>query len=735
MGFVHPAGEPIFRRKPENEAVSRKEIEQRAGMAMLPGPIEICGQYLMVVENDGLLRLKRLSFLIMSSGPRVPFVDAMLPWAAASAVMGQDVESDVAAWVMRLSDEDLDSIVIPKAEQLFTRPEQIARPAGRRLIGLFDPVRAKLLFESHRDEYYEHWKRRRDRHAADPCVSLYKWSDEDCNKCLTREDVPLTYVLNQIKERLYDPKFEVPDSLLPRASTLLSFDPMKFRTGISATEETYALKITLPLLASRAPWAICELVNRLVPTLATRDGMELYGLALWLYDFAQLIPLALVDDVIACLGRIASTKDKSAKATDAFDQDISEAFLVLSAAANITTDRLLSLIIDRPSNAHDLLRFQPWLRDLSAEGVRKAKEVLMGATDDSSKIRELWFLAFNQVHLQDDERQYVVSLVHSDNRVLKGAALRFACLSGDEAIGSLLVNSEFSFAADGKGLDSIWGPNLFVTFADQVLFEVVVRRIHPADAGFALSNKSASPDDINIYATLLDACILRIIDASDFNITRLPRIVANPAEEVPGHFPMFAQQEEARPIKNSGLTWGAQRPREMMNEQSLRDLFDTQKFVEKQNRISRERVEDVFAAWSTDAYNWFGRNFSYDALHLVCQSCPELVTKWVECTCETGTAFRRIQGRLGSFMSQLCSVLLFQRPDLGQRLWNRLRTEKHGPVLFDSMLASIRTADSDIASQARWEALGDCCDDGALGRFAYLAEALGKASCLSAAVQ
>lgn len=734
MGFVHPAGEPIFRRIPENEAVSRKEIEQRAGIAMLPGPVEFCGHHLTIVENDGLLRLKRLAFLIMSSGPRVPFVHAMLPWAVSSAVMGQDVESDVAAWVMRLSDEELDSIVIPKAEQLFGRPEQIARTAGRRLIGLFDPARAEELFESHPDEYYERWKREKERHATDPCLSFYRWSDDECDKCLSREDVPVFQILSRIKERLCDPNFVVPDSLIRRTSGLLLFDPRTFRTGLQATAESHALDTALPLLASRRPSTISKFVARVLPTLAIRSGMELYAMALWLHEFAQLIPPDQVDDVLACLSRVASSQDESGKTTGAvFDQDISEAFLVLSAAAKITTDRLFSLLLNRPSSAHDLLRFEPWLGGLSADGVQQAKQVLMAAAEDSRKVRALWFLAFNQARLDDDERKHITSLAHSGNRLLKGAVLRFACLANDETLGSLLVNSQFSFATDGKFLDSIWGPSLLVRFASHAPFEALLRRLHPADAGFALTNKP-SPDDVKLYASVLDACILWIIDAPDPNVKRLPRIVANPSEQTPAQFPIFEQEDEGRPTKNSDVTWGAQRSQEM-DERSLRDFFDADKFVEEQNRLSRERVQDVFAAWSTDAYNWFGRSFSREALGLVCQSRPELVAKWVEYICVAGTAFRRAQGRLGSFISQLCSVLLSEKPDLGQKLWSMLREENHGPVLFDSMLAAFRAADSNAASQARQEALADCRDDGALSRFAYLAELFGKTSWLLATVQ
>ena len=734
MGFVHPAGQPIFRRKIEKIPVLRQKVEDRVGIPLQPGPVEICGQQLTVIENDGLLRLKRLAFLIMSSSTRKPFLDSLSKWAVASAVMGHEVDSDVAAWVIRMSDERIDSTVISEGEHLLGRAESFARTAGRRLIGLCDPIRAEELFETYPDEYYENWKRETDRHASDPCVSFYKWSDDECTGCLDRTDVPVLQLLGRIQQHLHDPGFQIPDSLVHRTCDVLRFDPRTFRTGLWATAETHALDLCIPLLASRNPTALSDFVNHVVSTLPTRTGMELYALAVWLPEFASLIRPDQMDLLLACLNRIAPKNNEAHQPTDAFDENVSEAFLVLSIAAKIPTDKFFSLILSRSSSAVDLVRFQPWLRGLSTAGSSQAKEILMGASDDCKKIRALWFLAFNDVELEQAERQYVAQLVSSTSPVLTGAVLRFACLANDDVLGSLLVNSDFSFSTDGNFLDSIWGPQLFVTFAARVPFEVIVHRLHPADASFALANRSASPGEISTYASLLDSCIRQIMTVSDPNVKRLPKVVGNPGEDMPGRFPTFEPQQKTQVVlKSPDSTWGSVNY-ETQNE-SLHDVFDTDKFIEKQNRLSRERVQDVFAAWATTAYNWFGRSFSSEALSLVYNHHPDLVNAWVENICTSSTTFRRAQVRLGSFLSQLCGVLLFHSPALGCKLWKMLRQNDANPIVFDSMLAALRAADCDAVSQARWIALGDCWDDAALARFAYLAEAFERKMWLSTAIR
>jgi hypothetical protein len=88
----------------------RREIEARAGCSVAPGEIEVAGVKLTVIADGGLLRLARLGLMVMSAGDPAPFVRALTHWAVASAVMGHSDFSDVASWVIRLSEPEVDSI-------------------------------------------------------------------------------------------------------------------------------------------------------------------------------------------------------------------------------------------------------------------------------------------------------------------------------------------------------------------------------------------------------------------------------------------------------------------------------------------------------------------------------------------------------------------------------------------------------------------------------------------------
>jgi hypothetical protein len=648
--------------------------------------------------------------------------------------MGHSVESDVAEWVVRLSEEPLDQRLADQAERLRECQHPVGRAAGRRVISLFSPKRADTLFESDQDEYYARWRKEKDQHAADPCRSFYRWSDEECIKCLSRRDVPLSFILGRAEHLLFNPEFEVPASLVELSSGLLGFDPNAFRTGLWTTNETHTLDLVLPLLASRRPSVISDFVDRIVSTLSSREGMKLYAASVWLHDFGPLIRSERTNEILASIDRIASLAPVSSGDQE-FDPWLSEAFLVLSVAPHLAPDNLADLLLRRPVAAHDLVRFQPWIMALSAEGINHVKDVLMLDEDRLRKTRALWLLGLNATYLSDEQRSYITSLVHSPDRTLKGAVLRFACLSQDQNLGSALIGSEFTFERDGEFLDSIWGPQLFVAFANVASFETLVSKLHPADAGFALKNRGSVPNEVERYAVTLSECISRITAATDPEAIYLPRIVANPSTPRRAGLPTFAQEDGVRQIGNPAMSWGGNQPQSLDQSglQALQEMFDGQKLVDKQNRLAKEQVDNVFAAWGTEAYNWFGRTFSYEALDSVCQARPDLAAAWVA-ACKSPN-LRRVHGRIGSFLGQLCSILLFRNPQLGQELWHALRSLPDSPIVFDSMVAALRADDSEVASGARWEALSDCNTDADLSRFAVLAELFQKKSWLSASIQ
>jgi len=196
MGMVHPAGQPFLRPSKDREERARKEVESRVGTLRL-GPLRIYGEDLSVVDDDGLLRLARLGFLIISAGSRLPFIRSLVPWAVASAVMGLAIEAGLADWVVCLSDEEVSSILLPEAERLLKYGEELAISAARTLLWRIDPDRANLLAEENPTPDYELRQQLRKQHEADPCVGLFEWSEEECLRCMERLDLSVLRINRQ----------------------------------------------------------------------------------------------------------------------------------------------------------------------------------------------------------------------------------------------------------------------------------------------------------------------------------------------------------------------------------------------------------------------------------------------------------------------------------------------------------------------------------------------------------
>jgi hypothetical protein len=288
-------------------------------------------------------------------------------------------------------------------------------------------------------------------------------------------------------------------------------------------------------------------------------------------------------------------------------------------------------------------------------------------------------------------------------------------------------------AGDDNDLwDTIWGPRVLTLFSNHLPIHEVAKRLHPAELGFALQQRKLSADEVAFYGELLDSSCTAILKAHEPAFNTLPAIRANPEKISMGQVPEFEDDDKDTIIKNPSLTWGGNRDQGPSVDQ-IHELFDGEATVRKLNQRIRQRVDLVLASWRTDALQWFGRTFSDDALEHVCIANPALVKKWASLASVEGPIGTSINVRLGSFLAQLCPLLLTHQPDAGMELWKCLHRRVNGPVLFDAAFAAFR-AQGDKAGQARDKALGECHDDESLSRIAYLAESLGQSKWLTATI-
>ena len=225
MGFVHPLGRhfwtfdaarnerlrkiregqdeqsiPPDTAEREKQDRIRQEIETRAGCPIIEGRIDVAGTELTVISDGALLGLGRFGLMVMSAGDPSPFIHALVQWGVASAVMGEGEFNDLVSWVVRLSESELDAILLEDIRRLLARNEATASEAARYLLSVIGSEESDSLIKKY--ELTPRWyKERRMEHAQDPCKSLYEWKESEALPCLGRDDVPLHIILGRASFR------------------------------------------------------------------------------------------------------------------------------------------------------------------------------------------------------------------------------------------------------------------------------------------------------------------------------------------------------------------------------------------------------------------------------------------------------------------------------------------------------------------------------------------------------
>jgi hypothetical protein len=407
---------------------------------------------------------------------------------------------------------------------------------------------------------------------------------------------------------------------------------------------------------------------------------------------------------------------------------VAEAFCVLATLPSRPSQEVLLALIDRPSAAIDLERFEPWFGPLPADQVQPALNLLHSAPDDVTVVRTLWFMSGNKVPLSDADRDRICVLAESKNQTVRGVTLRFACLQEDVELGRRMVDMGRSYQEDRHSYEGLWGTRLLIRSSDHLPFESVAARLHPADAGFALDHRGNRPDESRLYADSLDQCLHEILDAPHAEIPSLPSIVAVAGE---GEFSedrlkLIKEAEPEIVWKNPSSTWTAGRPVALPSQTP----FDLQTAADDLTRRSQERANATASAWRTSALRWFGVNFSRSAMSEVCRQRPHLVQTWTEAALSDGPIGQIVRMRLATFLAALCPPLLESLPALGLKLWKTLRAESSGPALFDAISCAFSACDNPTTDEARRQVLMECHDDAAISKVAYIAELTGRKSWL-----
>ena len=763
MGLVHPLGRRFWqfdqarneqiRRSVEQKAgqnieppadeVGKEEtvrtaIEERAGCRIEPGKIKVAGTNLNVISDGYLLRLARFGLMIISAGDPTPFIHSLVNWAVASAIMDDSDFSDLVCWVVRLSDWDVDTILLREARSLLARKEPTASEAARLLLRAVGTRESQSLHEQY-DLTPEWVKDRQNKHASDPCTSLFSWTEAESISCLGREDVPLHIILERATLPVVDPSITVPTSLIRRAREALAcVNPAMIHASLSKTIEAHHLETLSQAFCAHAPSELADFMRAVVRTMPERDLGSQYSLAMSLPDIALLLR----EEEISAILRTMSDLSADASEWSSDDQSgprhtrkIAEAWAFSAIAPHLSSSDFLRRLITRPVRAWDLVGFELWFAPVAVADSREVIKLLHSPADEATLYRVLWALPHLSLSFSDVDRTRLVNVGDSEVPKIRSGTMRVAVLTRDEALGKRIADLGRSTHKDIDPWEEQWLTLLLARFSGHIPFEDIARRLRPSAIGIVIAERGYRSDEIETYARCLDQEWQRIVSAVDPEIERLPQIaVSNDPTDGGGRLPELCEPQNSRAIRlDRSNSWTSGRSVEVSE---LKELFNagSEEKARELNEDLRRRAAAILAAWRTDAFEWYGRRFSVDVLDKLYLQHPNLVERWIEPALHDSPTGFSTRVRLGTFLEPICRVLLDRNAKVGLQLWRVLHNREDNPVVFDSCDIAFHAEDSSESKCARELVLNACWNDGSIARVAFSGDRSGRRDWMNEAI-
>jgi hypothetical protein len=353
--------------------------------------------------------------------------------------------------------------------------------------------------------------------------------------------------------------------------------------------------------------------------------------------------------------------------------------------------------------------------------MRKAITLLHTPPDQATLYRVLWALPHLEVPLSELDRSRLVYLADSDNAKARSSATRVAVVTQDESLGRRIVDLGRSADKDTGPWEERWLTLLLARFADHVPLEDLAKRLRPSAIGFVIEQRGNRPREVEMYAGCLDQEWQRIVSAVDAEIERLPEIAIHCDPNDSGvRLPELHAPARSRTIRlDRSRSWTSGPPTDPASE--LKELFATnnEEKVQQMNQDLRGKIDAILAAWRTDAFQWYGREFSLRVMDLLYQQYSALVERWIQPALDDSLTSASVRVRLGSFLEPICRVLLNRNPKLGLRLWKVLHTRENNPIVFDTGDVAFSAEDSFESKLARKTVFEECWNDAAIAQVAF----------------
>lgn len=730
LGFVPINGFPQREETRENVAKAQKEMSERVGHDLLPGPFSLGGFPLTVIENNGILRLGRAALAVISHVSRIAFVRAIAIGCLAEAIMGHPDKYHVFGWVLRTASEDIWTAVEREVQQLLVDGSVVAKQAAYRLLSYDGREQAYALRETIPETIFPPAPVY-EQYLQDPCNSGFTWDAETCVQCLQRQDLSVSLVARQTAPHSVNPDLFVPDYYQTKfMEASITIDTEKLWIFLAPTSEDHTLETFEPILLRFAPHRLVDFVCSVAQQIRERRGMAQRQLSFRLNSFSLVfseVEWRAVDDAWHQLVDTVSTWEDPEETTEYFLYRL--LFLQGTAEDHITAMlRRPDHLLEETINRQNFLPVNDWATIQHAFTQAVVPKITM---------RILWYLSAHPSTVSYDLlRDHIIPLLSHESSHIRSLVLEIIYRAGNEAAVHAVVTGPWCWSqarADGEEHygENHWGSLILCEYGVKQPIADIVRRVHPSYIGHAVLKRGNRTEEVEQYAHIIHNLWIRLNteapdipnDLPDFTITSS---IQRDAPRM-GHRSLQDKHSHRVTFFHSYATWGGVSPEESsfdFNDDGINSFKARQ---EQLWQIVHEAIKDQEAVGNF----WFSDAFYPEDLNSIIETYPEVVEEWTEAVLKDKTVAARIVHRMSSFYHALCIALMDTDPPLAIRLYWRIREIRYRVQIIDYMtrfeildfaLFVKLPNDIDIIRNAWQERLAACTSDKELMTVALLAQ-------------
>lgn len=668
LAFVHVDGSPVAVR-PQDRGERRQKLEAALQRAAPIGDFRYVGRSFVGIEDEGLLRLGRLSLGLIAEGDRTQHAAALADAYVADSLMQFPEKADLLRWVIRTSSHPLDATLMKELQSIVDSGETAALKAAYWLAGAIgtaaalsvrDALPAGLFSRSPLWEKYE----------ADPCGGGFAWPMEDCPKCIGRSDLPPHLLAQQVGRCAIDPNLTIPSDTCSRVEELVQgLSTQSLWSGPWLTETEHRFDTTEPTLARCNVPRWTGIIRQAARQVELRSGLSLRQLAYELGRYALVLSGTERSSIEAAWNRLVVDW------TSLNSEDrLAESLLFELMLDWLSPEEQFRRLLLRPADADLLIRFR---RHFKALAWQQMKRVLENG-DPRTVTATLFFATSNQTAHQAARDANVLSLVTCNDPHLRALALQTMWIAGDPRDVHTIADGAWRARPDESSYwENHWG-SLLLADRSELPYEELRSRITLAYLGRAIERRGTRSSDVEEYAQDLDR-MWNTVGALDGG-TALPPIELTVGRGMPGSIDlpglgrsMFSQSVTFVARHSS---WGGQvaqsPPRNILSGPSDQD-------IQRAYAAMAEALREQRAAGN----EWFGRRFNRSGLAAVVNTRPDLVAKWITPDPVNPERWNRHLWLGRSFYETLCEVLLEQNPVAGADLYQTLQTRNPAVRIVD----------------------------------------------------